>query len=110
MTNQEGMGVQGWRCTRCGHHYAMSRRVCRECGGEELETVSLGREGTIYAFTTIRVPPARWQEKAPYTVAVIDMEAGGRLTGVVQARPEEMAIGKRVRAVRSEEGVYIFRL
>lgn len=61
---------------------------------EDLEWMAPSGRGVVYAFTVISPkPPAE-----PYNVALIDLEEGPRMMSRVEAAPESLAIGMRVRA------------
>ena len=59
--------------------------ACPTCGRTDLEPHEIPGDGRIVVWTTIHIPPTRYAEEAPYTVAIVELEAGlrtmGRLTG-----------------------------
>lgn len=60
----------------------------------------LGREGRIISWTVIRVPPAGYEEEAPYPVVLVELEKGKRLTAqLVDWQEEDLKIGQKVKAV-----------
>ncbi len=73
--------------------------------------------GTIVSFSIVRRPvQPEWQDKAPYVVALIDLDAGIRmLSNIVDCDPETVAIGARVQCqfvetTDPELGLPVFRL
>jgi uncharacterized OB-fold protein len=86
------------RCQSCGLWMHPPLERCRGCGGETtLEPVS--GHGAVFSFIVVRhasVPG----HAPPYVVAVIELDeqAGLRLTGIVHAKPDSVAIGAAVQA------------
>ncbi len=86
------------KCEKCGKISFPPRLVCNGCGGRKFAKATLAQEGKIETFTVIRVPPAGFGDQAPYAVGVIALDDGVRITAqIVDCKPEELAIGKRVR-------------
>lgn len=68
----------------------------------------LGKEGSIISFTIIRVPPAGFEDQAPYAVAVIKIGKEHQVGQLVDIDVDLIKIGQKVvsvlRRVRSPEG------
>jgi len=89
-------------CTKCGKWFFPERLVCDKCGCREFETKAMGRTGTILTYTIIRVPPAPFSDQAPYAVAIVKMDDGGKdgpslTTMVADWKGEELKVGQPVR-------------
>jgi len=69
------------------------------------------RGGTIYTETIVHSPPEQYASDAPYQLAIIDLDRGGRLTvRVLGKEPQERAaIGDRVVFVEERDGVAYYR-
>ena len=92
--------LEAARCKGCGRLYFPPRQVCGGCKGREFATERLSDTGKILTYTTIRVAPKEFETQTPYSVAVIESDNGVRLTAqVVDCKPEDLEIGKRVRLV-----------
>jgi uncharacterized OB-fold protein len=77
----------GLKCHQCGGHTAPPRKVCSECGSEDMETVELSRRGKVRTFTVIHVAAEGYQ--APYIVALIELEEGPWVTAnIINMDPE----------------------
>jgi uncharacterized OB-fold protein len=63
-----------------------------------LSWVAAPPRGTVYTYTIVRrAPSEEFRDRAPYVVALVDLDAGPRLMGnVVGAGAEEIQIGARV--------------
>jgi uncharacterized OB-fold protein len=63
--------------------------------------------GIVYSETVVWVPPAAYVDKAPYQLAIVDTEAGERVS--VRIQDDRVSIGDRVEYVETREGVSIYR-
>lgn len=69
------------------------------------------RDGTVYTETIVHSPPEQYAADAPYQLAIVDLNAGGRLTvRILGKEPHERAhIGDRVIFVEEHDGVAYYR-
>ncbi|MFW9903718.1 MAG: 3-oxoacyl-ACP reductase FabG [Candidatus Thorarchaeota archaeon] len=89
--------LEGTKCTKCSTLYYPPRANCKECLTDEfIEHVELSGKGKILSFSEVHVPPAGFERFAPYTVAVIDLEEGGRAVGWVEDVVKPLKIGEDV--------------
>ena len=58
----------GQRCRQCQVYVFGPAIFCQACSSGDLESVELSRQGILYSFTVVRVPPAGWPGKVPYTL------------------------------------------
>ena len=64
-------------------------------------------DGVVYTETVVWAAPQTYATDAPYQLAIVDLDSGGRLTGrVVEPRVQ---IGDRVRFFEYRNGVAYFR-
>ncbi len=88
----------GLKCNDCGGYTAPPRKVCGECGSENMEVVSLSGRGEIQTFTVIHVAPEGFEP--PFTVAMAKLEEGPWVMGNVEGiDPEKVSmdlIGRRI--------------
>lgn len=92
------MRLEAGKCDQCGYLAFPPRLICPECGNKNFANVSLKPEGTIITYTIIHVAADPFATQTPFPVAIIETVEGARLTAqVVDCRPEEIAIGKKVR-------------
>lgn len=72
---------------------------------------SPSRDGVVYTETVVIAAPEQYAIDAPYQLAIIDLNQGGRLTVRVLANnPQERAkIGDPVFFVEEREGVAYYR-
>ncbi len=69
------------------------------------------RDGVVYTETVVHSPPEQYASDAPYQLAIIDLQSGGRLTvRIVGKEPKERAhIGDRVTFLEERNGTAYYR-
>jgi len=65
------------------------------------------KSGTVYTETVIYSAPEAFTSEAPYQVAIISLDSGGRVTGRILG--ERVAIDDRVAEVEERQGVPFFQ-
>lgn len=80
----------------CGETLVPPRPACYACGSREVAVEELSREGTVVSYTEVRTPPPAFEGEAPYTLAIVELADGGRLTGRVDADYADVEIGAPV--------------
>ncbi|MFQ6107104.1 MAG: Zn-ribbon domain-containing OB-fold protein [Thermoplasmata archaeon] len=88
--------ISGTRCKKCMGIYLPPRMDCPECLDEEMEWVDCEKRGILVTYTTIHAAPAGFEEDAPYTICLVDVEGGGRLIGWLDGSEEDIGIGMNV--------------
>lgn len=88
--------LMGSRCQTCGEVYLPPRPLCTYCGATDLEWVKLNDEGTVEALTVIHVAPTNCAEEAPYTIAVVRLDDGPKITVRVSS-DNAVSVGDRVK-------------
>jgi uncharacterized OB-fold protein len=86
------------QCSGCGHNQLYGRLYCTECRSDELSWVRTDPVGVLYSYTVVyRAPNARFRDRVPYVVALVDLAAGPRIMGnLVGIEPEQAEIGMLV--------------
>jgi hypothetical protein len=106
----------GSSCPACKSRYFPPREVCPACGGEIGTPFQFSGRGQVYSFTTIYEAPSGFDEEAPYTVALVQLEEGplvtAQLTDLGEDKPEigmrvEM-VTRRLRSDGDERGMLIY--
>jgi uncharacterized OB-fold protein len=89
----------GLKCNKCQAYTVPPRKVCAECGSEDMEVVELSRKGTLRSYTVIHVPAEGFE--APYMVALVELEEGPWVTtNIINFDPNKATmeiIGKKGR-------------
>jgi uncharacterized OB-fold protein len=63
--------------------------------------------GTVYTDTVVFSPPEAFVKDAPYQIAIIDLDEGGRLTARIDG--DNVVIGDRVGFLEYRGGIPFFR-
>ncbi len=88
--------LEGRRCAECAKIAVDGKRPCPFCGSQGGTPVPLSGRAQLLSWTVIRVAPARFAAEAPYTVGVLELDEGPRLTARIEGDPERLAIGQPV--------------
>jgi uncharacterized OB-fold protein len=66
----------------------------------------MGRDGVVYTETVVHAPPEQFAADAPYQLAIVELDGGGRITARILDRAQ---IGERVTFVEERGGVAYYR-
>jgi len=93
-------------CEACGKRHFMPRRQCPYCWSENLEWIESKGEGTVYSYSVVhRAPTPAFSAKAPYVIALIDLDEGPRMfANLVGNSALDVTIGDRVRVTFEDRG------
>ncbi len=94
---QSRYSLTGTRCEECGELHMPPRAVC-VCGSTDMRPFTFSGNGEVVSYTTIHVAPAGFEHKTPYNVALIKLDEGPVVAGLVVDK-DGLAIGKRVKSV-----------
>jgi len=86
----------GGVCVDCGEVLLPPRPACYNCGSRSVEVEEQPREGRVYSYTEVQTPPPALEDDAPYTIAVVELASGGRMTGRLDADYADVEIGDPV--------------
>jgi hypothetical protein len=84
------------RCTECDTQMLPPRPACYGCGSRAVTLSEQPRTGEVVSYTSVNRPPSAFEDLAPITVAVVELDSSARLTGRVDASLNDVAIGDRV--------------
>jgi uncharacterized protein len=86
------------KCNKCGYIAFPPRLICPECRNRNFDDYILKDTGKILTFTTIEVGPTEFADLVPYTVGIVELDDGVRITAqVADAEPDKIKIGGKVR-------------
>jgi 3-hydroxy-3-methylglutaryl CoA synthase len=87
--------LHGKQCKNCSTVHTLDLRVCPHCSAHEnFEDYKLKRSGTINTYTQEYYYPT---PEPPVTMAVIDLEGGGRiLAQMTDTNPSNVSVGMKV--------------
>ena len=96
--------LMGSKCKNCGAIFLPPRIMCNKCYSTNLEWVELKGEGEIVTYTVIHVPPTLLKGQEPYVFAVVRLDEGVQIGGLVKdVKMEDLKIGLRVKVDFEEE-------
>jgi uncharacterized OB-fold protein len=85
------------RCQDCGKHVFLPQSFCPNCLSRSLSWVQASGTGSVVTYTVVWRPQTPAFE-VPYVIAVVRLDEGVEmLTNLVDAEPEQVSIGARVR-------------
>jgi len=90
--------LEGTMCSNCSEHFFPPRKLCPNCRRQgKIEKAMMKGTGKIHSYTTIHVPLEGFEEIAPYTMAIIELDEGPKLTAMLcDVTPDEVSIGMPV--------------
>lgn len=92
--------LEAVKCKKCGKISFPPRLICSGCGSRKFDKTKLSDNGKIVTYTTIRVAPTQFTTQVPYSIAIVETDNGVRITTqVVDCKPEDLEIGKKVKFV-----------
>ncbi|MEW9674063.1 Zn-ribbon domain-containing OB-fold protein [Ammoniphilus sp. 3BR4] len=94
-------------CPECGYLAIPPKYGCSKCPSDQLVEKKLQGAGSIYSYTTIRVAGGKYASQLPYTVALVELDEGLRVTARLEG--DQASIGQRVKLNRVEESIYWFK-
>ena len=90
--------LEGRRCTACEAIHFPPRERCGTCDETGLEPHRLSGRGTVYAYSQVAQAPRGF--KAPYVVAMIELEEGMKVTAqLTDVEPDDVSSGMEVEMV-----------
>lgn len=85
------------KCGKCGAHQYPPETFCYECGAQDVSWVAVEGEGTLYSFIVVhQLYHKAFKPFLPYTVAIVQMDAGPRMLSAMLDLKRPVKIGERV--------------
>ena len=93
------------KCSKCGNVTFPPQADCPRCMSSETEWVELGTDATLVTFTHVRVTPASFEGKGPYTIAIAELKDGPKVLAWLEGiDTEKVKPGLRVRVEARASG------
>jgi len=92
----------GVQCSDCQRVMVPPRPVCRTCYSTNLKEVDVEGKGKLVTWTVIHISPPTFMDMAPYTLGIVELENGERLTGIMLEDPDNLEIGMEFEATFAE--------
>jgi uncharacterized OB-fold protein len=88
------------KCRACEKWIWYPRPFCPACEAWDVEWRQASGRGTLYSYSIVHRAMKGWEARAPYVLAMVDLDEGPRLTAtlaIAAPTPENVRIGMRVR-------------
>lgn len=93
------------RCGDCGRLHYYPRAICPHCWSRNLTQEQVSGRGKLYSYVISHRAAPGFQEEAPYSIAVVELDEGPRmLTNVVglPQTPEDLVLDMALEVVFEE--------
>ena len=90
------------KCIKCNELHLATVYFCSKCGSKEFEDSILKGTGKVVTYTIMTVPPAGFEDLAPYAWVVMELnDSGIRISGFLSniQKPEDLQIGAIVKVI-----------
>ena len=99
------------KCIKCGELHLATVYFCKKCGSKGFSNSAIKGTGKVVTYTIMTVPPAGFEELAPYAWVVMELDATSefmhpiRVSGFLSniQKPEDLPIGMAVRVVNFDD-------
>lgn len=114
-------GLQFWKqlgqgtlatqqCKACAHRQYPPLPFCERCRGTDLGWTPTAGEGTVLTSTTVHhAPHPAFANHVPYTVGIVQLDEGVRMSARLEVPADLDPVGMRVHAHFPTNGVVHFR-
>jgi len=97
---QQRYRLEGEVCEGCGAKIFPPRDICPECEAPAKTPFTFSGRGKVYSYSTVYNPPRGYEEFAPYTVALVQLEEGPLITAqLTDVNTDQVSIGMPVEMV-----------
>jgi uncharacterized OB-fold protein len=87
-------------CPHCKEKIFPPRDVCPECGEDAKDLFEFSGRGQVYSFTKVHDAPVGYEENAPYTVALVQLDEGPMVTAqLTDLAQDKVEVGMPVEMV-----------
>ncbi|AXR59658.1 Zn-ribbon domain-containing OB-fold protein [Leptospira mayottensis] len=104
--------LKGKKCDSCGFQTTESLISCSQCGNSKTSEIQFSGKGKIYTYTIVHVGFGHLAQRAPYVLAVVELEEGIKAMGILEGEvpvTESVKIDLPVQFQRDEPGIgFIF--
>jgi len=102
------------KCIKCDELHLATVYFCSKCGSKEFENSILKGTGKVVTYTIITVPPAGFEDLAPYAWVVMELDDSGiRVSDFLQniQKTGDLPIGAAVKVVDFDDrGIVLEKL
>jgi uncharacterized OB-fold protein len=94
-------GLAGGQCSACARRHFPAAERCPWCGADPIATVTLSREGRLWAWTAVTAAPPGYEGTVPYGFGVVELPDDGLrvVTRLTETDPGKLRDGQPMRFV-----------
>ena len=85
-----------FRCEDCDWHGASFRAICPVCKSLKIVEANLEHKGEIVDFVSVLFPPDSLKDVGPYVSALVSLDNGCKIFGIISGNSEHLRIGSHV--------------
>lgn len=93
-------------CEACGKAHYYPRMLCPHCGSDHIAWRPASGRGVVHTFVINEKPARGFEDRAPYVIAVVELEEGPRMLSnvltVERPTPDTVGIGMPVEVVYTD--------
>jgi len=101
LTALQQVSLMGTHCDHCHETTLGTNTACPNCGGTQVRSGPLSREGTLYTYTVVRHrPPGDYhgpEPFQPFALGLIELPEGLRVMAPIEGDPAAIRIGMPLR-------------
>jgi uncharacterized OB-fold protein len=97
--------IQVYECAQCKKKFVQRKWICPNCKKTEFYLKEVSGKGKIFSHTTIHVSSKEFSHLTPYTIVLVDLVEGLRLTGRITKR---VGINDDVKCISYKDNMYTF--
>ena len=107
------------KCIKCGELHLATVYFCKKCGSKGFSNSTINGTGKVITYTIMTVPPAGFEDLAPYAWVVMELDDTSELTNPIRVsgflpniqKPEDLPIGTPIKVVDFDDrGIVLKRL
>jgi len=114
-TRSQRYSLTGEICDKCQTHIFPPRDICPECEAPAKTPYTFSGNGQVYSYSTVYQAPEGYEQFAPYTVGLVQLEEGPMVTAqITDVEPDNIKVGMPVEMVtrklheEGEEGLIVY--
>jgi uncharacterized OB-fold protein len=94
-TDSDPPALLGTRCGACGSVHFPRADACTYCATDDPKPIELSRQGSLWAWTAVTVPPPGYLGEVPFGIGVVELPEGVRvITRLTESDPGSLAFGQ----------------
>jgi len=84
--------LYGCKCKKCSSVFFPVRKICLNCGAEEMEEIPFSGKGKVYTYTIAQQQVPGALVKVPYALAIVVLNEGCQLHTVITENWESVHV------------------